>query len=150
MADYAGAKAAIRQRLVDNWATTRITFQNELPDDPWPPVGGDGWPAPFVNLEIVTTHSEHYTQGRTGVWLTEGFIYVHVFVPTNSGDALATEYANTIGEIFRGEVFYNSGDGCYVRTWAPRVGAGESGDDEGNYFRVTMSCGFEYWHRGAV
>lgn len=150
MADFAGAKAAIRARLVDNWTATRITFQNEAPAAPWPPVDADGFPMAFVNLEIASLPSSMAGAGVPGsqVWRNPGFIYVHVFVPSGSGDAVATQYATDIGEIFRGEVFYQDAPGCYVRTWAPRVDGGGSGDDDGNWFRVTMSVPFEYWHRG--
>jgi hypothetical protein len=161
MSDYAGAKAAIRSRLVANWSTTRITYQKETPADPWPPTdGADPFPTlvPWVHLEIVTSRSGMHGAGKPGsqIWLTDGLILVHVFVPQGSGDALATEYANIIGEIFRAKVFYNNGDGCYVRTWAPRVDEGgpatSAGEIEwantGAWFRVSMSVPFEYWHRG--
>lgn len=158
MSDYAGAKAAIRSRLAANWSTTRITFQNEKPNSPWPPVDGDGILLPWVHLEIVASRSGMHGAGKPGsqIWITDGLIIVHVFVSHGSGDALATQYANTIGEIFRAKVFYNSGDGCYVRTWAPRVDEGgpvqSEGDIEwannGAWFRVSMSVPFEYWHRG--
>lgn len=150
MSDYAGAKAAIRARLEANWTTTRITYENETPADPWPPVGGDGWPVPWVNIEIASVSSAMRGAGTPGdqIWVTDGFIYVHVFVPSGSGNDTADTYANTIGEIFRAKVFYNAGDGCYVRTWAPRIGPGELSDEAGAWFRVTMSVPFEYWHTG--
>jgi hypothetical protein len=150
MGDFAGAKAAIRQRLVDNWATTRVTFQNEAPADPWPPKDSDGFPTAFVNLEISTLDSAMRGAGTPGsqVWVTHGFVYAHVIVPSGEGDGAATAFAAQIGEIFRGKVFYNNGDGCYVRTWAPRVDGGGSGDDDGNWFRVTMSVPFQYFHQG--
>jgi len=161
MGDYAGAKAAIRQRLAANWTTTRITYQNTKPAAPWPPTdGAQPMPnfLPWVHLEIASSRSQMHGAGKPGsqVWVTDGLILVHVFVPEGIGDALATQYANTIGEIFRAKVFYDSGDGCYVRTWAPRVDEGgpvKSDSDiewanTGVWFRVTMSVPFEYWHRG--
>lgn len=150
MADFAGAKAAIRQRLVDNWTATPITFQNEAPAAPWPPVDADGFTAPWVNLDIATLDSAMRGAGTPGnqVWVTHGTIRVHVFVPTGQGDAQASQYATDIGEIFRAKVFYRDEPGCYVRTWAPRVDGGGPGDDDRNWFRVTMSVPFEYWHRG--
>jgi hypothetical protein len=106
---------------------------------------------PWVNLEIVDTGSEIYGQGSPGnhVWRYDGLIYVHVFVPVNSGDALATQYAVAAGEIFRGTKFYDGETpGCYVRTWSPRVDGGGKGDDVGSWFRVSAVIDFEYWHRG--
>ncbi len=150
MADFAGAKAAIRQRLVDNWTATPITFQNEAPPEPWPPVDADGFATAFVNLEISSLPSSLEGAGVPGkqAWRNPGFIYVHVFVPSGSGEAQATQHATDVGEVFRAALFYKDEPGCYVRTWAPRVDGGGSGDDDGNWFRVTMSVPFEYWHRG--
>lgn len=149
MADLAGAKAAIRARLVAGWTQTRITFQNETPAKPWPPKDGQGHSVAWVNLEIATLPSTLRGAGVPGqqIWVYPGFVYVHVFVPTGSGDADAMAKAVAIGELFRGDVFYQQ-DGCYVRTWAPSIDGGGSGDDNGNWFRVTMSVPFEYWHRG--
>lgn len=160
MGDYAGAKQAIRQRLADNWTTTRVTYQNELPADPWPPTDAAPFPSlvPWAHLEIASSASQMRGAGKPGsqMWVTDGLITVHVFVPQGTGDELATQYANTIGEIFRAKVFYDQGDGCYVRTWAPRVDEGGPVQSEsdiewannGAWFRVSMTVPFEYWHRG--
>jgi hypothetical protein len=150
-ASYDGAVAAIRARLVANWATTRITYQNETPAAPWPPVDGNGVLQAWVNLEIAGTGSEIYGQGSPGnnTWHYEGQIYIHVFVPVGSGDALAQQYARETGEIFRGKKFYDDvTPGCYVRTWSPHTDGGGDGDDDGNWYRVTATIDFEYWHRG--
>lgn len=151
MASFGGAKRAIRERLEAGWTSTRITYQNKTPADPWPPKAPGGKKlAPWVNLEIKGLPSSLRGAGVPGkqVWLKPGFIYVHVFVPTGSGDDDATDMADAIGELFKGAVFYQVAPGCYVRCWAPHVDGGGSGDDDGNWFRVTMSVPFEYWHRG--
>lgn len=154
MGDFAGAVAAIEQRLRDNWATTPISVQNTPFDPPEQPGGGD-FPelAPWVHLEVATSSAEMRGAGKPGdqLWGTMGTIFAYVMIPAGSGTDLGMQYATQIGEIFRGKVFYNRGDGCYVRCWAPRVDesrgvVGES--DQGNWFGVTMSCPFEYWHQG--
>lgn len=153
-ASYSGAKAAIRTRIEANWLATRITYQNEVPAEPWPPSTGAGDQLvllPWVNLEVLGTGSEIYGQGTPGnqLWHYTGLIYVHVFTPVGSSDALASQYADQIGEIFRGAKFYDTVQaGCYVRCWAPRQDGGGSADDDGAWFRVSMICDFEYWHRG--
>ena len=149
MADYAGAKAAIKARLAANWTTTRITYQNEDPEQPWPPVRENGSPAPWVNLEIIGRGSQIWTFGTTGNrgWRYDGDIHVHVFVPVGEGIELADQYAVTIGEIFRAAKFYDDGS-SYVRTLSPEIDDGDSGDDDGKWFRVSMSVDFTYWHRG--
>ena len=150
MADYAGAKAAIKSRLSTNWTTTRITYQNEDPAEPWPPKRANESPAPWVNLEITGTGSQIWTFGTDGNrgWRYDGIIQVHVFVPTGEGIELADQYAVTIGEIFRAAKFYDDGLGSYVRTLAPQVDGGGSGSDDGKWFRTTMTVDFTYWHRG--
>lgn len=157
MGSYTAAKAAAKAALVAGWATTTIAYQNEVPD-PWPPVGGDGWPAAFVYFEMATMAGQTLRGvGVPGDQLsqTNGFIYVHVFVPDGTGEATATQYAETIGEMFRSKKLYEA-DGCYLRTWVPRVDEGGAAGDNseiagvnaGNYFRVTMSVPFQYFHQG--
>jgi hypothetical protein len=149
MADYAGALAAIKARLVAGWTTTRITFQNEQPEQPWPPKRANGSAAPWVNLEVMSTGSQIWTFGTVGNrgWRYDGFISVHVFTPVGEGVEQAFQYAVTIGEIFRAAEFYEDGNGNYIRTLAPQIGGGESGSDDGKWFRVTMTVDFTYWHR---
>jgi len=150
MADYAGAVAAIRSRLETNWLTTRISFQNETPAQPWPPVDGDSVLQPWVHLEVAGLGSRLWTFGTVGQrgWRYDGMIYVHVFVPVGSGLAQAQQYAVTIGELFRAAKFYDDGLGSYVRTLNPQVDGGATSDDDGNWFRVTLAVDFTYWHRG--
>ncbi|NGO50428.1 hypothetical protein [Allomesorhizobium camelthorni] len=150
MPDYAGAKAAIRSRLETNWTTTRITYQNETPADPWPPVDGSGVLQPWANLEIVGSGSRIVGQGTPGnhVWRYDGIIYVHVFTPVGAGIELGDQYAVAIGEIFRAAKFYDATPGFGVRTLAPSIDDADSGDDDGNWSRTTMHCDFTYWHRG--
>lgn len=157
MGSYGAAKAAVKAALIAGWTTTTIAYQNEVPD-PWPPVDGDGWPAGFVYFEMATMPGQAIRGvGVPGDHLsqTNGFIYVHVFVPDGTGEATATQYAETIGELFRSKKLYEA-DGCYLRTWVPRVDEGGSAGDNseiagvnaGNYFRCSMSVPFQYFHQG--
>jgi len=157
-ASYSGAEAAIRARLEANWNTTPIVVENEDPPAPWPPVDADGLLMPFVMLEVVNSGSEIVGQGVPGNHPFEywGLIFAHVFVPKGTGKALASQYADQIGEIFRTKTFYDDQQaGCYVRTWSPRHGNGGPAVDEkaptfgvGDWWCVTMACDFEYRHRG--
>ena len=150
MADYAGAEAAILDRLQAGWTITTVTFQNETPAGDWPPVNDRGELVPWVNLEIECFGSEIVGQGKPGnhVYRYDGLIEVHVFTPAGSGKALGKEYAVAIGEIFRRKKFYDETPGCYVRTEDPYPAGGNSSSDDGNWFGTTMTCGFTYWHRG--
>jgi hypothetical protein len=148
MASYAGAVQAIRDRLVANWTTTPIAHQNK---DFEPPLDDDSNPAPWVALEVIGNGSELRTAGKPGAhdWLYRGHILVHVFVPVNGGAEDAFEYASTIGEIFRAAAFYRDDDaGALIRSWAPQTDGGGISDDKGLWFRVTMTCPFDFYFRG--
>lgn len=153
MPDIAGAMAAIEQRLADNWTTTRIAYANTTPDQPWPPVDETtGNTTPWVLVEVVNTTSGDGPRacGEPGnqFWLYIGLINVHVFVPLNFGIAIPRSYASQIGDIFRNAAFYNDTPGYQVRTISPRIDGGDSGSDDGTWFRVTATIPFEYYHRG--
>lgn len=147
MADYAGAVAAIKQRLIDNWTATPIAFLNE-----GDPVQGDidERPAPWVLCEIVGTDSELRGVGTPGshVWRYFGLVRMHVYVPAGSGAEIGLQHAVALGEIFRAATFYNATAGHEVRTLSPSIDGPDSGSDDGKWFRVTATVEFQYWHKG--
>jgi len=163
MGSYGAAKAAVKAALEAGWTTTRIVYQNEVPADPWPPTAvmpGSSFPAmqPWVYFEMTTMPGQTIRGvGVPGDHLsqTNGMIFVHVFVPDGTGEATATQYAEQIGELFRAKKPYEA-DGCYLRTWIPRVDEGGdagaqseiAGINAGNWFRVSMSVPFQYFHQG--
>ena len=150
MASYAGAEIAIHDRLVANWTTTAITYENKVPTD-WPPTDADGILQPWAHLEITCIGSRIVGQGVPGnhVYHYDGLIEVHVFVPVGTEATIAKGYADEIGEIFRRKQFYDTvTPGCRIRTEDPFPAAGGAKSDDGNYYGVTMTCGFVYWHRG--
>lgn len=131
----------MQDRMRAAWTTTPIAFQNEpfeRPDTPW------------VFFEVMSNQSELRGAGTPGdnIWLYEGHILVHVFVPVNSGITLALSYADSIGEIFRAAGFYNDGQGSIVRTGSPKTDGGGTTSDDGNWFRLTCTIPFEFYHRG--
>lgn len=148
MADFAGAVAAIKARIAAQWATTPVGYMNEGKPQTHNDVSGE--PEPWVLVEIVGTGGDIHAAGKPGnrVWLYDGLIHAHVFVPAGTGDATAREHAVALGEIFRGAQFYDDTPGHAVRCWAPRVDGGGNGSDDGLWFRVTATIPFEYWHRG--
>lgn len=149
MPDIAGAHAAIKQRLIDNWTMTPIAFEGWQPDGVWPPVDADHLLLPWVYLEIEGAEQEIAGFGTPGnrSWRYDGVVVVHVFVPANSGREIAIEYAAAIGEIFRAARFYDTVPGHCVRTLAPSIDRGGAADDDGAWYRITMSCDYTYWHR---
>jgi hypothetical protein len=161
MPDYAGAVAAIKARLVAQWVDgsnnplSPIVYVNKQPDLPFPPIDpATGNPAPFLVCEVAGTKSDVYTFGNLGnrFFCYDGLILLHVLVPIDEGDARAQQLAVNAGEIFRAATFYVDANGSYIRTIAPNPPDGGSaanieGIQAGSSFRVTVSCGFQYFHR---
>lgn len=143
--DISGAIAAIQQRLSDNWSTTPIRTPNDGSGTSGP---ADG--SPFVYSEVSVTRSAIRAAGKPGsqTWIYVGLVEVSVFVKAGDGTTDAFSYASQIGEIFRNETFYNDTPGYEVRTLSPWVSGGDSGSDDGAWFRVTATVQFEYYHQG--
>lgn len=160
MPDYAGAVAAIKAQAVTQWVTTMgnppssIVYVNKQPDPPFPPIGANGNPSPFLICEVSGTKSEAYTFGNLGnrFFCYDGLILLHVLVPLDEGTDRAQELAVQVGEIFRGATFYVDANGSYIRTISPNPPDGGSkaeleGVQAGASFRVTVSIPFQYFHR---
>lgn len=151
-ADYSGALAAIRQRFVDNWTTTPIANVNESAE---PAVDGSGNPTTWVLFEVVNNGSKIEGFGTPGnnTIVYYGMIKAHVFAPINSGIDDCYAKALAAGEIFRNRVFYDAVTaGCYVRSGyrgdgQPRIDEGDASSSDGQWFAVTATIEFEYWHR---
>ena len=75
-------------------------------------------------------------------------IYAHVFVPVNSGSLIARQYAWSIGEIFRNQIFYNDTPPTRVRTITPSIDGGDSSADNAGWWRVTTTIDFEFFYSG--
>lgn len=152
MPSYAGAKQAIEDRLRERWTTTSIAVSNPTvpQQNAVKKVDDEGDPQPWVYLEISDAGSTQQGVGAPGnqLWVYDGLIGVHVFVPVDSGNLLAAQYADEIGDIFRASRFYADTPGFEVRCWAPRTGDQGSGSDDGLWYRVTATIPFTYWHRG--
>lgn len=146
MADYAGAVAAIKARMAANWTTTPVVYQNA--GNAYDPSSNPQ--AAWVYFEVLGSSGGLRGVGTPGshVYLYRGFIAAHVFVPVNAGDELAQQHAVTIGEIFRHKEFYTDTPPNCVRTLTPQTDGGGSDADDGNWWRVTMSCPFEFYYRG--
>ena len=134
---FAAAKAAIRARMTANWTATPIAHPNEpfaLPDPP----------AAYVFFEVVGTDGDAVAFGSPGAnrWQNTGQIWAHVFVPSYSGDELATTHAAAIGAIFRGVTFSD------VTCFAPVIDGGAKADQDGNWYRVSVRVDFKFGYFG--
>ncbi|GJE14010.1 phage tail terminator-like protein [Methylobacterium longum] len=152
MPSYAGAKQAIEARLRANWTTTTVAVPNPTTEQTAlvKTRDAEGETIPWVYLEIADAGSAQIGVGRPGdqLWVYDGLINVHVFVPDGSGTADAEAYADQIGDIFRAARFYADTPGFEVRCGSPRVSDAGSGSDDGLWYRVTATIPFEYFHRG--
>lgn len=157
MVDYAEAMAAIEAKLAAEWTATPIGYANPTPaetPEPWPPIDDVGNPAPFVVIEVKSTDANIVGTGTPGnqTICDDGMIVVSALVPSNTGRALARQNAVAIGEIYRNKKFYDATPGAYIRSWTPKVGEGApaaiEGAVSGNYYCVSVTIPFEFWHRG--
>jgi hypothetical protein len=144
MSDYAGAASAIQAAVVAEWTEIPTTYPNAAGFEP--PKDVDGVPLPWGLLEVLPTFSEVLGTGTQKTYAYYGVIVYHVFVPLGTGLAEANRMAVAVGEIFRTRKLYDNGDGCYVRTVSPSIIGSSGNDDNGNWFRVTMTVDFTYWH----
>lgn len=164
MPDYAGAVAAIKERLVSQWVdgsgkpTTLIASVNKQPDLPFPPIDpATGNQAPFLICEVTGTKSEIYTFGGSGnrFFVYDGLIILHIMVMNNEGVERAEQLAVSAGEIFRAATFYQDANGSYVRTVAPNPSDGglgrrlmyQEGVELAALFGVVVTIPFQYFHR---
>lgn len=133
---YADIAAAIGQRLAAGWTTTPIL--NENLDESLIQTSGE-MPDSFIVLEILYLTNDQVDIGDPGHrrYRTRGVIKIHILTPTNKGDGLGLEYADTLAAIFRGKSF--SGVICYGATMR---GQQEKASADGRYWRVTLGIDF--------
>lgn len=148
MADFAGAKRAMKQRLRDNWTATPILFENEtapVMDD------GAGNPTPWIEFRVVADTANQWSIGSPGsnVMIDEGVIEITVFVPAGTGDDAATTHATALGELWRNAEFYREDEGACVRTLIPQVGVGSkavSENPEGVWWAIPVTTPYRFYH----
>lgn len=93
----ATARRDIENRFNDNWATTKIAWDNVH----FVPPSGEAW----VAFHVFEDASNRVNIGMPGIHRTSGTIVVNVMVPENTGTNTARGYADTIAAIFRDAVF---------------------------------------------
>jgi hypothetical protein len=130
--------AAVRSRLEAAWDDHPIHWPNEAfapPED-----------SPWVALEVMpngASSTAHNSAGKRAAQ-DDGLIWVHVYVPTGTGEETARGIAEAIGAVFRGAVF--SGTGCRIACGAPTHGGAGDGDDEGLWHYCAMSVPFSAFY----
>ncbi|MGE0725098.1 MAG: hypothetical protein AB7O45_12030 [Alphaproteobacteria bacterium] len=142
MPSWAGAVEAIKDTLTAEWTLTPVGFINEAP-----PVSDR---EPWILLEVVTAARPTVYPGNPGdhAIIQSGLIYLHVLAPKGRGTDAAFTHAGNAGEIFRDRQLYAVDANHAVRSWTPVIEGGGRHSDDGNWFVVTCTIPFDYWHRG--
>lgn len=132
-----GVYDAIRAYIEANWTQVEIRWPNETyeapPDGPW------------IAFEIFGTDYSQQTIGMTqqadNRWDEEGHIWFHFFLPRGRGSSNLRGAAKAMTNLFRGLRLMNDD----LEFMDAAVGPGGSGDEEGNWFRVSVSIQWRHW-----
>ncbi|GAB5506681.1 MAG: hypothetical protein Rhirs2KO_18440 [Rhizobiaceae bacterium] len=123
----------IRAYLEANWSTTPLIFENEE----WP---SDN-PQHFVLVEVVGNFYDQASIGAEPVsgnlWREGGQVFLSVMTKRGTGSGTARTYAKQLVDLFRGN------EEAGVRPRGMSIGAGEPGENDGNYFRMTAVIDWE-------
>jgi hypothetical protein len=119
----------LRALLDDEWTACPVSYQNEDFATPY----GSPWVYAEI-LPIECSGSNFNTSGlRVGSGL--GLVALHVFVPTGTGIGDALYLADQLAALLR---FRTLSTG--VETGAASVAGGATSDDEGNWFRTSVTA----------
>jgi|SRR5215217_7119763 len=127
---------AVRTYLTAQWSACPIAFENEPFERP---MDENGVPLPWIAMEMMgTVYGQQSIGARTQAenrWDEEGQLWLHVFVASGTGSSLVRGYAKQLADLFRGTLLLSD----TLEFGDASLGMGEPGDDEGAYFRVSVS-----------
>lgn len=129
-----GLLAAVKEHASHYWERhdVPIVWPNESRTD-------DSKLNPWIYAEILPGSGESSLFGsrdsRHGKVV--GILYGHVFVPVNTGTDLSFEIASDFGKLFEGVCLKGDFGACQFESVVP--GGAGSGDDKGNWFRVSVA-----------
>lgn len=83
----------IEKRVVDNWATTRVAFDNVE----FTPKDGEDW----IRVQIFDGTANRINIGRVGVHRHPGLLTLQLFVPGKTGTKVLRGYGDTLSTLFR-------------------------------------------------
>lgn len=124
---------AFHDYLVAEWTSTPLLFENDgdddLPDEP-----GDR-----VFVEVFGSFFAQESVGAPGnnLWRESGQTYLHVLTVRATGSRPGRVIANDLAKLFMEQ----GPDG--VRILDMSIGAGEPGENDGNYYRMTLTVNWE-------
>lgn len=130
---------AIEAHLTTYWTTTPLALENDGVDRAEPI-------AAYVAMEIMGSYYDQQSIGadpqEDNRWDEEGTLYLHVFVPSGTGGQTARGHAKTLVDLFRGTRLLSDQS---LEFLSASIGTGERGDDNGNYWRVSVSIDWRRW-----
>lgn len=129
------AFTTIEARLRSLWSACPLVFENEdwpTPDEP----------AHFLLVEVAGDVFDQASIGggtavNDNLWREEGQIIGHVMTRRGIGSTTARQLAKQFVDLFRGL------DVDGIRFRGASIGAGETGDNDGNYWRMTALLDWE-------
>lgn len=95
---FATARRDIEGRFMDNWATTRIKYDNI---NFKPPRGDEYW----VQCKIFEDNTNRINIGTPGIHRVSGTIIIELYAPLNDGTQTIRSYADDVAAIFRDAQF---------------------------------------------
>ena len=137
------AKTAIRSYIEAGFTTAPLVWPNEAHDLP-------ATPAAFVALEVQGISNSIRGVGQPGnrLFIHGGLILANVYVPFSVGSKAGDDLADAIGLLLTRRDIAAPSVPQVVRTEDPTVHAGELGDDDGNYWRVSVAVPFDFYYFG--
>ena len=125
---------AVKAYLQANWTATPIAWPNEPFDKPEPPsawilaeiLGGD-----FLQMSIGAGSA------AANRWEDTGSLFVHVFVPIDSGDRECWQRATALATMLKGLILPG---GTTFNSMS--IGNGEHGDNTGAWWRRSLHARF--------
>ena len=133
---------AIRAHLAAGFAALPIAWPNE--DFERPVDAATNKVLPFVVVELFSGGDEQSSIGAPGdnLFRSEGRLAMHVYVPRGAGDDVALQHCKVLRDLFRGQEI----GGIEFR--GGQIPPGGDGDDQGLYWRRSVSIDFRFDETG--
>lgn len=96
---YATVERDIEQRLLDNWATTRIDVNPNVKFTP------PGEQEDYIKLRIAHAEADRVNVGSPGCHRMSGTIIIQIFTVKGEGTRRGTGYGDTLASLFRDVTF---------------------------------------------
>jgi hypothetical protein len=137
------AKTAIRSYIEAGFTTAPLVWPNEAHDLP-------ATPAAFVAIEVQGVSNSIRGVGQPGnrLFIHGGLILANVYVPFSVGSKAGDDLADAIGLLLTRRDIAAPSVPQVVRTEDPTVHDGELGDEDGNYWRVSVAVPFDFYYFG--